>query len=398
MSGWQRHDPAEGAAWLIRPATQSVFAMIEGGGFAARAVGGCVRNALMGVPVTDIDIATTALPQDVIKLAAAAGLATEPTGIAHGTVMVIVAHEGYEVTTLRRDVSTDGRRATVAFTDDWAEDAARRDFSMNALYCDSRGQVFDPLGGLSDLQARRVRFIGKAEDRIREDYLRILRFFRFHAMYGAGALDREGASACVRLRAGLAQLSAERVGAETMKLLVAPRAIEAVSEMFGLGLLGDVLGGVPRLTRFARLAALDTAPDAALRLAALAVETDEDAARLHTRLRLSRDQHDVLRRAAEWQTQPPPLASAHDIRCALYRWGRAMTLRLALLRHANPWLALREPVPVFPVKGADLVARGLRPGPEIGRRLAEMENRWIASDFQASTDDLLSALTQDPVQ
>ena len=287
-----------GAEWLAKPQTQRVFAALTVAGHGARAVGGCVRNSLMGLAVTDIDIATTALPAETAAAAKAAGFAAIPTGIEHGTITVVADHLPYEVTTLRRDVATDGRRAVVAFTQDWSEDARRRDFTMNALYCAADGTVFDPLGGYGDLKARRVRFIGDPSERIREDYLRILRFFRFHATYSAGALDADGARACVRLRDGLRQLSAERIGAETMRLLVAPRAVEAVTEMFELGLLVDVLASAPRMLRFSRLVALErdcaATADAALRLKALAVHVTEDAARLTERLRLSSGQKAVL--------------------------------------------------------------------------------------------------------
>ena len=220
-----------GADWLARHQTQAVFDALAAKGFAARAVGGAVRNALLGRPVVDIDIATPARPEQVIEAARAAGLAAVPTGLEHGTVTVIAAHVPHEVTTLREDVETHGRHATVAFTDDWAADARRRDFTINALYCSADGEVFDPLGAYGDLGARRVRFIGEARERIREDYLRILRFFRLTAEYGAGPADAEGLGACVAERDGLARLSAERVRQEMLRLLAAPRAPELVRAM-----------------------------------------------------------------------------------------------------------------------------------------------------------------------
>src|SRR6185312_6892628 len=206
-----------GADWLARRETQAVFAALAAKGFAARAVGGAVRNALLGCPVVDVDIATPARPEQVIAAAQAAGLAAVPTGLAHGTVTVIAAHVAHEVTTLREDVEAHGRHATVAFTDDWAADARRRDFTINALYCSAGGEVFDPLSGYADLMARRVRFIGDAGERIREDYLRILRFFRFTAAYGEGPPDRPALDACVRERAGLAVLSGERMREEMLR-------------------------------------------------------------------------------------------------------------------------------------------------------------------------------------
>src|SRR5581483_12159264 len=255
--------------WLKRPQVVRVFQALSKNGAAIRAVGGAVRNSLLGLPVAEIDLATTALPERVMALARSADLKAVPTGIEHGTVTVVADGMPFEVTTLRRDVETYGRHAKIAFTEDWEEDARRRDFTLNALYADRDGTVFDPLGGYADLVAGRVRFIGKPEDRIKEDYLRILRFFRFNAYYGKGPLDPEGLAACVRLRVGLTQLSAERIAGELRRILVAPGAVRAVRALFDYGLLTDVLGGAPRMMRFERLVAVEEAlglaPDPALR-------------------------------------------------------------------------------------------------------------------------------------
>ncbi len=300
-----------GAAWLAGTETQAVFAALHTKGFAARAVGGAVRDALMGRPVADVDIATDARPEQVTRAVEAAGLRAVPTGLAHGTVTVVAGDRHFEVTTLRRDVETHGRHATVAFTDDWAEDARRRDFTLNALYCSADGEVYDPLGGYPDLLARRVRFIGVPAERIREDYLRILRFFRQTADYGEGPADAEGLAACVRERAGLARLSGERVREELLRLLAAPRGPEIAALMQDYGLMPAVLGAAPRPTLLARLAAIEEAcglaPDAALRLAALAVEVEEDALRLRERLRLSNEQTEKLLRAAGRATEDRPV-------------------------------------------------------------------------------------------
>ncbi len=220
-----RHAFAD-AAWLNSPALAKVFAAFAKSAAELRVVGGATRNALLGRPISDIDLATPALPEVVTEIATKAGLAVHPTGIEHGTVTVVADGVAFEVTTLRRDVETDGRRAVVAFTDDWREDAMRRDFTINAIYVAPDGTIYDPVGGLADLKDQRVRFIGDANDRIREDYLRILRFFRFTAQYGQGRPDPDGFAACTALKAGLTQLSSERVGAEIMKLLDAPRAAE----------------------------------------------------------------------------------------------------------------------------------------------------------------------------
>src|SRR5215831_3005043 len=248
-----------GAPWLTRRSTQAVFNALTQRGFGARAVGGAVRNALLGRAVDDVDIATTARPEQVMAAAQAAGLRAVATGIAHGTVTVLADHVPYEVTTLREDVETHGRHATVAFTDDWQVDAQRRDFTINALYCDATGQILDPLGGYADILARRVRFIGDAGERIREDYLRILRFFRFTAEYGAGPVDAAGVAACVEHRHGLARLSAERMRLELLRLLAAERGPELVRSLLEYGLLTLVLGVAPRPALLDALAAIEGA-------------------------------------------------------------------------------------------------------------------------------------------
>jgi len=278
------------AEWLQRPATAAVFAALEAEGAQARVVGGAVRNALMGLPVKDIDMATTALPAEVMRLAQAAGLQAVPTGFEHGTVTVVAEHVPVEVTTLRRDIETFGRHARVTFTQDWSEDARRRDFTMNALYCASDGTVHDPLGGYPDLAARRVRFIGAARERIREDYLRILRFFRFFASYDPAPVpDAEGLAAAIGEKAGLVQLSGERIRAELLLLLAAPRAVEAIGIMEEAQLIEPLLGVRGDVGKLERLVAIETAlgrdPDPVLRLAALATGAAPEA--LQARLKLS---------------------------------------------------------------------------------------------------------------
>ena len=396
------------AAWLTAPPRARVFAALAAKGHVARAVGGAIRNTLLGAPVADVDIATTATPQETIAAARAAGLKALPTGLAHGTVTIVVDGIATEVTTLRTDVETHGRHATVAFTTDWVADAERRDFTMNALYCDADGTLFDPLGGYDDLVARRVRFIGDATTRIREDCLRILRFFRFTAQYGAGPLDAAGLAACVAERDGLTRLSAERVSQEVQRLLVAPRAIDIVGDMFGHGLIAAILGRAPDCARLARLAAceaaLGIAPEFARRLAALAVQVEEDADFLQTRLRLSNAVTARLRAAAtapRWDA-PPGLAAA---RAHLYRTGPD-AFRDALLaawsRQAmgadtpawGPLYALPDTwtPPSFPLDGADAAAAGVPPGPAIGIALRTAEAAWIASDFTLTRDALRALL------
>lgn len=378
-----------GGAWIEAQATQAVCAMLTAAGFQALFVGGCVRNALLGAPVGDIDIATDARPEVVMELAGAAGLKPVPTGIEHGTITVISSHIGHEVTTFREDVQTFGRHAVVAFGTDIGTDARRRDFTMNALYARPDGSVLDPLGGLEDLRARRVRFIEEADQRIREDYLRILRFFRFHAWYGdpEGGLDAEGLAASAGNVDGLARLSRERVGAEMCKLLAAPDPAPSVAAMQAVGVLHAVLPGSD-----ARALALvvhlesetNTAPDAILRLAALG------GADVAERLRLSRPHArrlDVLRAAAVEPMQAAELGYRHGAED-----GRAvLLLRAALLE--MPW-SVRDAEDLargakarFPVTAADLMPT--YSGPALGARLQELEQAWIASGFTLTRDDLL---------
>ncbi|MGI8852134.1 MAG: CCA tRNA nucleotidyltransferase [Methyloceanibacter sp.] len=395
------------AEWLQRPETAKVFAALNAEGIETRAVGGAVRDALLGLPVTEIDLATTAVPQKVMTLAREAGLKAIPTGIEHGTVTVVVNDMPFEVTTLRRDVETFGRHAKVAFTEDWEEDARRRDFTLNALYADREGIVFDPLGFYADLMDGRVRFIGDAEARIKEDYLRILRFFRFNAYYGRGPLDADGLAASVKLREGLAQLSAERVAAEMWRLLVAPRAMRGLEALYDYGLLTDVLGGVPRLDRVERLidieAALDLTPDAALRLAALAVFVREDAVRLADRLHLSNAEQATLEHAAD-EGGKPVFADETSAKEALYGLGENDFRSGVLLAWAASGASTEDPhwraifrlprnweAPVFPLRGADLVEIGTAKGPEIGELLRQLEAEWIAGGFAAASREELLA-------
>lgn len=390
------------ADWLTRPATQAVFDALSGASVETRAVGGAVRNALLKLPVVEVDFATTATPQEVIALAAKAGLKTAPTGIEHGTVTVIADGAPFEVTTLRRDVETFGRHAEVAFTRDWEEDAKRRDFTLNALYADRDGNVFDPLGGYDDLAARRVRFIGDAAERIREDYLRILRFFRFNAYYGKGPLDEAGLRACVVLRNGLAQLSAERIWIELRRILIAPRAGDAIEALFDYGLLTQILGGAPRLIDFERLVAIETAnelaPSSPLRLAVLGIFVHEDAARFADRLRLSNAEQATLALAAHVPDGLPQEALA---KIALYRLGPDAYRACALIAWARSgdtpsdarWIEALElpdrwPAPSFPLRGQDIMALGIA-GPEVGTILRRLEQEWIAGGFATTREGLL---------
>ena len=383
-----------------------MFDALSGEGIETRAVGGAVRNALLGLPVTEIDLATTAPPERVMALAEKAGLKAVPTGIDHGTVTIIADGVSFEVTTLRRDLETFGRHAKIAFTTSWEEDARRRDFTLNALYADRDGKLFDPLGGFADLASGRVRFIGEAEARIKEDYLRILRFFRFNAYYGKGELDPAGLKASVSLRGGLEQLSAERVGGELRRILDAPGAGRAVEALYDYGLLTGLLGGVPRLDRFERLIAIEATigltPNVAQRLAALAVFVAEDVARLGERLRLSNAEQAVLALGAG-EGRDAALPEEAAAKAILYRLGSSTYQSYLLLAWAESgapsddrlWrLALTLPerwqAPCFPLRGNDIMALGELKGPEIGEALRRLEQEWIEGDFGFDRDQLLA--------
>jgi poly(A) polymerase len=384
--------------WLHEQPLSRVLAALDRDGEEARVVGGAVRNALLGLPHGDIDIATTAVPQEVTRRAQAAGLKAVPTGIDHGTVTVVAEGRPFEVTTLREDVETFGRHATVRFGRDWKRDAERRDFTMNALFVSPNGTVHDHVGGLADLKKRHVRFIGDAAMRIAEDYLRILRFFRFHAYYGEGHPDAAGLHAAIVARAGLAQLSRERVRMELLKLLAAPRAVAALAVMAEAGLLGPVLGGVPHLASFANMTKVEAAcgllPDATRRLAALGVWIVEDAERLWQRLRLSNAEHERLAAmATDWWRVSPAMGDA-TARVLIYQVGPEHFAERALLAwtrspasaHDAAWRDLvtlpeRWTAPAFPLRAAHFLARGVEKGPSLGAAIARAENAWIAAGF-----------------
>lgn len=390
--------PRVSGAWLESAALQKVLAAFKAAGIEARIVGGAVRNSLIGRPVTDIDIATPALPEDVIRIARSSGLGAHPTGIAHGTITVVADAVPFEVTTLRRDVETDGRRAVVAFTSAWEDDASRRDFTINALYCSADGTVYDPVGGLADLRERRVRFIGDPAERIREDYLRILRFFRFAAEFGNSELDPAGLAAAKRLKDGLRRLSPERIRSEILKLLAGPKAAEIVRIMHAAGIL-DVIFATPLdpdcLARLQAIeAALGQPPDVLARLAALAVPDANQASDLAKRLRLSNAEAERLEEAARGDAAFDPAVPEAAAQAALYRMGAdayRRAVRVAWARSGAPandsgWRARtllpdRWKPPVMPFAGSDVVAEGVAPGPQVGAVLKSFENWWIASGF-----------------
>ncbi len=405
-------------ALLDRPPLRRLLEAFNGGGAETRIVGGAVRNALLGRPVTEVDCTTTALPDETFRLAAAGGFKAVPTGIEHGTITVIVEGEPFEVTTLREDVETDGRHAVVHFGRDFSLDAKRRDFTINALSLGLDGRLYDYTDGVADLAARRVRFIGDAHVRIREDYLRILRFFRFHSEYAEGPPDPTGLAASGAERQGLTILSKERVHHELMKLLVTRRAGETLDILSGHGFLPWLIGGVAEFGRLSRVAAADRdRPDPVGRLAALAVLVEEDAERLQERLRLSNDEHRRLvlygRLLATLKTWALPLDPAAIRR--LVAEHEAETLALVLAATApEPAPAVRpealealerfrsgqEPVPVFPLRGADLIRAGIEKGPRIGQLLAQARQAWLAEGCRTDEDyanDLLRRVLKQPL-
>jgi poly(A) polymerase len=348
------------------------------------------------------------VPEEVIRRANNAGFRPVPTGIVHGTITVVIDGHPFEVTTLREDVETFGRHATVRFGRDWRTDAERRDFTMNALFASTDGVVHDYVGGLADLKTRRVRFIGAAGQRIAEDYLRILRFFRFHAAYGHGAPDAAGLHACIAARAGLDQLSRERVRMELLKFLVARHAAPTLAIMAESGLLVPVLGGVPDLAGFENMAKVEAAigvqADPVHRLGALAVRISEDAERLWQRLRLSNAEHARLASMGDawWRVSP---ANQRAARALLYRLGPQRFVDRVLIAwarvwpqgaHDAAWLALatlsaRWTVPVFPLKAADFIKRGVDKGPALGAAMHEAEEAWIAADFPGDATAIADA-------
>jgi poly(A) polymerase len=386
------------AAWLREGGLARLLAVLGRDGEEARVVGGAVRNALLGEPIHEFDVATTAIPDEVKRRAAAAGFKPVPTGIEHGTITVVIEGRPFEVTTLRQDVETFGRHANVRFGRDWRADAERRDFTMNALSATADGAVYDYVGGLADLKARRVCFIGDASRRIEEDYLRILRFFRFHAAYGQGAPDAASLAACIASRAGLAQLSRERVRAELLKLLLARHATSMLAVMAECGILISVLGGVADLAGFENMAKVEAAAgvqaDAVQRLGALATRVAEDAERLGQRLRLSNAERERLASMAEawWRISP----DERGARALLYRLGPQRFVDRVLVAWARSSATAHDPVwralaslseawaaPVFPLKAGDFIKRGVAPGPALGAAMHEAEEAWIAADFPA---------------
>lgn len=383
-----------GAAWLAEPRLARVLAALDGPAGGARVVGGAARDALLGIPIGDIDIATVFPPEETIRRLSAAGVATVPTGLAHGTVTAVIDGAAFEVTTLRRDVETDGRHAIVAFTEDWAADAARRDFTLNAIYVDAQGAILDPTGlGLSDLDAGRVRFVGEPARRIAEDYLRVLRFFRFHARFGRGPIDADGLAACAAAKDELGRLAVERVWREMAKLLAAPDPGATIVAMSRSGVLTALLGHAPDVAAFERFAPLDRAAPSPLgRLTAL---VGAEVSALAERWRFAGAERRHVEGVASVAADPPAKPWT-----ALRRHGAAIVidgLRLAWARGRSEALsalptALAWTNPPFPISGADALALGLKPGPEVGALLGKVAAWWEDGGCLAGRAECLEKL------
>ena len=401
--------------WIMDPDVVRVMqALLAGAGVEARYVGGAVRDTVRGAMQygvkVDVDIATTATPEKVIELLNAAGLKAVPTGIDHGTVTAVSNHRPVEITTLRHDVNTDGRRAEVAYTTDWAADAARRDFTMNAIYADMDGVLFDPLGGVADAKAGLVRFVGDPDARIQEDYLRILRFFRFYAWCGKGEMDRDGLQACARHIAGLAKLSPERITKELLKLISASTPMPALRQMAASGILTAVLPEARNLERLNALIEIDAMTffevDPILRFGALLPDDGAVAAAVATRLRLSNAQRDRLVAMLSATLRVFCYMSVREMRRTAYRMTPKVMRDVAMLRWAGDvkrnhnavqWRALLPMIdswkpPVLPLDGHHVRLAGVPEGPQIGAVLREVEEWWIDADFTTDEYSLIERM------
>ncbi|RAK32048.1 poly(A) polymerase/tRNA nucleotidyltransferase (CCA-adding enzyme) [Falsochrobactrum ovis] len=409
------------AEWLKSPPLRALFDALNRDGGEARVVGGAVRNSLLGTRVSDVDLATTHLPQDTMRLVKDAGFKPVPTGIEHGTVTVVVQGRPFEVTTLRTDIETNGRHAKVVFGTDWQKDAERRDFTINALYAKADGTIVDHVGGLADIETRTLRFIGDAEARIREDYLRILRFFRFFAWYGSGRPEADGLRASARLKDGLNQLSAERVWVELKKLLSASDPSRALLWMRQSGVLSVILPesekwGIDAIHSLVRTEQeLDWPTDALLRLESMVPPDAARVSEMGKRLKMSNAERARLEAWARQDVVKSEL-SEYALKKLLYRSSKQAVLDRVMLGYAaargeaamndeamikvGAFSRLLETAqnyeaPLFPVTGADLLTMGIEKGPKLGKILKELEAIWIESNFSLDKEELLAKINRD---
>jgi poly(A) polymerase len=395
-------------SWMSAPETLSVLAALrgEGGHPNSLFVGGCVRNALLGEEVADIDLATKLLPEQVMQALEDAGIKAIPTGLDHGTITAVISGKTFEITTLRKDVETDGRHATIAFSDNWREDAERRDFTMNTLLCDEKGNIYDPLGcGVADALARNVVFVGEASERIQEDYLRILRFFRFNALYGSGSMDTLALKACKTHADKIITLSRERISQEFYKILVSDKAANTLRQMFENGILKEFDTGEKNLTFFQHFCSFQQ------RYGLVAL-----ASRLYILAGLSKDHLDIFQerllipkvfikdiQAIEKALDMADMDNDKAVRAVIYKAGRvaaAQSLMIELVQdrvmngYAQKALSIIQKwdIPNCPVDGSDLIRAGIAPGPELGETLNKLEHHWIKSDFKLERSELLELL------
>ena len=407
--------------WMTAPETGALFKALQAGGKESRFIGGCVRNAIFGLPVKDLDIATEEPPQRVLGLLEAANIKAIPTGIEHGTVTAVINSMHYEITTLRIDVESHGRHATVVYTDDWIADALRRDFTINTMSSTLEGDIYDPLTGMDDLGQRWVRFVGRAKERIEEDLLRLLRFFRFQATFGGNAIDRDAIAACRLLAPRLNELSAERVQSELFKVLEAPNPADTMILMNGERILEHVLPEAKNYGRLRMVSWLETRainvasvnPDTLRRLAAMLLEDATGHAALAERLRLSNTQRARLAVMTNWPCSPAPEMDQLERRQALYDLGAGDFRDLALLNWAQEmsveprhlpersehWLTLIDAAdtwqhPAFPIKGGDATDLRLEQGPAVGEALKKVETWWRDGDFKADRNQCIEQLKQ----
>ncbi len=389
--------------WMRVDGLRRIFDATKAAGGEVRFVGGCVRDALLGRAVGDIDLAANLPPEKISEILQKAGLKIAPTGIEHGTVTAVADHKGYEITTLRRDVETYGRKAKVEFTDDWQADAARRDFTMNALYADESGKIYDYFSGREDLARRHVRFIGKAEDRIKEDVLRILRFFRFTAWYGQGPADAEGLAACAALANLLPQLSVERVWREVSKLLGADDPAPSWRSMIEQKILPHFLPEASDIARLENLIAaekkFDMRAPALARLATLLPQDESQAAQVAQKLKMANREAEQIKLLAVLPGRLRGKLDPIPFRRVLYEYGAEACQPAVLLLAANDKAADIAPAlaaaaewqkPVFPIQGADLIKLGMNPGPNMGEVLRAVEEWWIAADFRPAREECLA--------